>query len=59
VWRRLHNEEFYDLRSSNIIRVNKSRKMRQAGHVARLGVRSAYRRWWGDPREGDDLKDPA
>jgi len=58
-WRRLHNEELYDLRSPNIIRVIISRKMRRAGHVARMGARrSAYRHWWGDPRDGDDLKDP-
>jgi hypothetical protein len=36
--KRLHNEELHDLySSSNIIRVIKSRKMRRAGHVARLG----------------------
>jgi len=57
-WRRPHNEEIYDLRSPNIIRVINSRKMRRAGHVARMGARSAYRHWWGDPREGDDLQDP-
>jgi hypothetical protein len=37
-WRRLHNEELNDLYSSqNIIRVSKSRGMRLAGHVARMG----------------------
>jgi hypothetical protein len=37
-WRRLHNEELNDLYSSpNIIRVIKSRRMRWAGHVARIG----------------------
>ena len=37
-WRRLHNEELNDLYSSpNIVRVIKSRKMRWAGHVARMG----------------------
>jgi len=37
-WRRLHNEELNDLYSSpNIVRVIKSRKMRWAGHVARVG----------------------
>jgi hypothetical protein len=35
-WRRLHNEEFYDLYSSpNIIRVTKSKKMPRAGHLER------------------------
>jgi hypothetical protein len=44
-WRRLHNEKLNDLySSSNIIRVIKSRRMRWAGHVARMGEgRSAYR----------------
>jgi hypothetical protein len=35
-WRRLHNEELYDLCSSpRIIRVIRSRRVRWAGHVAR------------------------
>jgi hypothetical protein len=44
-WRRLHNEELNDLYSSpNIIRVIKSRRMRLAGHVARMGEKiGAYR----------------
>ena len=37
-WRRLHNEELNDLYSSpDIVRVIKSRRMRWAGHVARMG----------------------
>ena len=37
-WRRLHKGELNDLySSSNIVRVIKSRRMRWAGHVARLG----------------------
>ena len=44
-WRSLHNEELSDLYSSpNIVRVIKSRRMRWAGHVARMGEeRGAYR----------------
>ena len=38
-WRRLHNKELFALYSSpNIIRVIKLRRMRWAGHVARMGV---------------------
>ena len=37
-WRKLHNEELNDLYSlPNIVRVLKSRRMRRAGHVARMG----------------------
>jgi hypothetical protein len=44
-WRKLHNEELHDLYSSpSIIRLIKSRRMRWAGHVARMGEkRNAYR----------------
>jgi len=44
-WRRLHNEELNDLCSStNIVRVIKSRRMRWAGYVARMGEeRGVYR----------------
>jgi hypothetical protein len=50
-WRRLHKEELNDLYSSpNIIRVIKSRRMRWAGHVARMGEkRGAYRILVGRP----------
>jgi len=37
-WRRLHKEEIKDLYTSpNIVRVIKSRRMRWAGHVSRMG----------------------
>jgi hypothetical protein len=38
-WRRLHNEELYALYFSPNIRVIKSRRLRWAGHVARMGER--------------------
>ena len=44
-WRKLHNEELNDLYSlPNIVRVVKSRRMRWAGHVARMGEDRAVRR---------------
>jgi len=59
-WRRLHNEELNDLYCSpNIIRVIKSRRMRWAKHVARLGEKEGtYRFWWGNLRERDHLEHP-
>ena len=50
-WRRLHNEELNDLYTSpNIVRVIKSRRMRWAGHVARMGEeRGVYRVLVGKP----------
>jgi hypothetical protein len=50
-WRKLHNEELHNLFSSpNIIRTIKSRRMRWAGHVARMGeTRNAYRILVGKP----------
>ena len=58
-WRKLHNEELNDLCSlPSIVRVVKSRRMRWAGHVARMGKdRGVHRvlvgkperkRHWGD-----------
>jgi hypothetical protein len=43
-WRELHNEELHDLYSSpSIIRIMKSRRMKSAGLVARMGERrNAY-----------------
>ena len=44
-WRKLHNEELnYLYPSPNIVRVIKSRRIRWAGHVARMGEeRGVYR----------------
>ena len=44
-WRRLHNEEFHRLyRSPNIVRVIKSRRLRQTDHVAKMEEgRSAFK----------------
>jgi hypothetical protein len=59
-WRRLHNKELYALYSSpNIIRVIKSRRLRLAGHVARMGERrGAYRALVGKPEGMSHLEDP-
>jgi hypothetical protein len=50
-WSRLHNEELHNLSSSpSIIRMMKSRRVRWAGHVARVGEkRHAYRILLGKP----------
>jgi len=50
-WKRLHNEELNDLYSSpNIVRVIKSRRMRWAGHVSRMGEEmGVYRVLVGKP----------
>jgi hypothetical protein len=41
-WRELHNEEHNDMYSSpNIVRVIESRRIRWAGHVARMGAGEA------------------
>jgi hypothetical protein len=52
-WRKLHNEELHNLYSSpSIIRIIKSRRMRWAGHVARMGgggMHIGY--WWESQKE--------
>jgi len=60
-WRKLHNEELNYLYSSpHDVGVMKSRRMRRAGHVARVGERGeAYTGcWWGNLRERSHLGDP-
>ena len=50
-WRKLHNEELSDLYSlPNIVRVEKSRRMKWAGHVVRMQQgRGVYRVLVGKP----------
>jgi hypothetical protein len=68
-WRKLYNDELHNLYSSpNIVRVVRSKRMRWAGHVARMGEgRGVYRvfvwmpegkRPLGRPRRGweDNIK---
>jgi hypothetical protein len=57
-WRKLHNEQLNDLHSSlDIVLVIKSRRMRWAGHVARMGKRrDVYRVLVGKPEGNKVLK---
>jgi hypothetical protein len=59
-WRKLHNDELRDLYSSpSIIRIIKWRRMRWAGHVARMGEkRNAYRLFVGKPERKIPLGRP-
>ena len=59
-WRRLHNEELHSLyRSPNIVRVIKYRRLRWAGHVARMeGGRSAFKILTGKPTGNRTLGRP-
>ena len=59
-WRKLHNEELNDLYSlPNIVRVVKSRRMRWARHVARMGEdRWVHRVLVGEPEGKMPLERP-
>jgi hypothetical protein len=59
-WRKLHNEELHSLYTSpSIIKMIKSRRMRWAGHVARMGEkRNAYRLLGGNPEGKRPLRRP-
>ena len=59
-WRKLHNEELNDLYSlPNIVLVIKSRRMRWAGHVARMGEdRGVHRVLVGKPEGKRPLERP-
>ena len=53
-WRRLYNEELNGLYpTTNIVRVIKSKRMRWAGHVARMDEDrwGCIGSWWGNRRE--------
>jgi hypothetical protein len=58
-WRKLHNEELRDLYSSpSIIKIIKSRRMRWAAHIERMGKRNAYRLLVGQPEGKRSLGRP-
>jgi hypothetical protein len=54
-WRKLHNDELHGMYSSpNIVRVIKSRRMRWAGHVARMGRIKVFTGFWMGSRKVRD-----
>jgi hypothetical protein len=59
-WRKLHNEKLHNLYSSpDIVRQVNSRRMRLAGHVARMGEkRKVYKVLLGKPEEKRPLGRP-
>jgi transcription termination factor 2 len=59
-WRKLHNEELHNLYSSpSIIRIIMSRRMRWAGHMARMGEkRNVYTLLVGKPEGKKPLGRP-
>jgi hypothetical protein len=59
-WRKVHNEKLNDMYSlPDFVRVIKSRRMRWARHVARMGGEEAYTGfWWGNLKERYHLENP-
>jgi hypothetical protein len=59
-WRKLHNEELHNLYSSpSIFRIKKSRRMRWAGHMARIEEkRNVYKLLVGKPEGKRQLERP-
>jgi hypothetical protein len=58
-WRKLHNEELHNLYSSpSVIRMIKSRMMRWAGHVARMGKRMHIGYRWESHKSKRPLRRP-
>jgi hypothetical protein len=54
-WRKLQNEELHNLYSSpSIIRMIKSRRMRRAGHVARIRRRGLHVGYWRESQKERD-----
>jgi hypothetical protein len=54
-WGKLHNEELHNLYCSpSIIRIIKSKRMRSAGHVARMGRRGMHIGFWWESRKEID-----
>jgi hypothetical protein len=51
-WRKPHNEDLHNLYySPKIIRMTKSRRMRWAGNVARMGRRGMYIGYWWEKQK--------
>jgi hypothetical protein len=58
-WRKLHNEQLHNLYSSPNIRIMKLKRMRWAGHVARMEqMRNAYKMLVGKPEGKRQLGRP-
>jgi hypothetical protein len=54
-WRKLHNDELQSLYSSSkIVTVIKSRRMRWAGHIARMGRGEVFTGFWLGGLKGRD-----